>query len=73
MRKDQKFTPKYWVFHDLDTSDVFLFTACKSLDNAKEMARKKIPAAYEEWLAGTGNYAFALVEIRIVESEELPQ
>jgi hypothetical protein len=74
MQKDQKFTPKYWVFHDLDTDDIFAITMSKSLEGSKALAKIHKNSAYEEWMEyGEGNYKFAVVEIRLVQSEELPE
>jgi hypothetical protein len=73
MQKDQNFTPKYWVLHDLDTDDIFAITLSKSLESSKTLAKIHQISAYKKWMEGKGNYKFALVEIRLVESEELPE
>ena len=73
MQKDQRFTPKYWVFHDLDTDDIFAITLSKSLENSKALAKIHKNSAYKEWMEEKGSCKFAVVEIRLVESEELPE
>jgi hypothetical protein len=35
MKSNQKFSPKYWVVHDVSTDDVFIDTASKSLAEAE--------------------------------------
>jgi hypothetical protein len=73
MQKDQKFTPKYWVLHDRDADDIFAITMSKSLEGSKALAKIHKNPAYKEWMEENGNYEFAVVEIRLVQSEELPQ
>jgi len=73
MRKDQRFTPKYWVFHDSGSDDIFAITLSKSLESSKALAKIHKNPAYKEWMEEKGNYKFAVVEIRLVESEELPE
>lgn len=36
MKKDQPFTPKYWVVHNIETDDVFLETASKTRADCEE-------------------------------------
>jgi hypothetical protein len=59
----QKIKPKYWVVHDVTTSDVFIYTACKNTHDA---------IMQYERIAGEGsffdnpNLACGLIEINMV-------
>jgi len=35
MNNNQKFSPKYWVVHDISTDDVFIDTACKTKSDSE--------------------------------------
>ena len=34
MKATQKYTPKYWVIHNITEDDVYISTASKSMDDA---------------------------------------
>lgn len=38
MKTEQEFTPKYWIFHDTESDDVYLDTTSKSLDTCRNLA-----------------------------------
>jgi hypothetical protein len=38
MKPNQELTPKYWIFHSIESDDVFKDTAAKSLYDCKLLA-----------------------------------
>lgn len=60
MKKDQKFTPKYWVGHSKTSSDVFLETAEKSKEDSEITMGNLFGDNWEE------KYEVILIEIKIV-------
>ena len=71
MKPDQRFTPKYWVFHNKETDDVYLDTAAKSWDGCTESVESlyldKLMDFYEN---SDSPYEISLVEIRLWVDEE---
>ncbi len=67
MNNNQKITPKYWIFHDKTSDDVFIATATasKSLDSTYENAKKLYPNEFEEFELDNSNYAITLFEVDI--------
>ena len=64
MKEKQQITPKYWVFHDPTSDDVFIATASKLHDLCVEKARKLYPDMVDEYFAlDNTNYLFSLFEI----------
>jgi hypothetical protein len=73
MQKDQKHSPKYWVFHRLKDDDVFILTAAKALIHSMIKAEQMYPAAYEKWAEESGEYGFGLMGLELETTEELPE
>ena len=67
MKQGQQFTPKYWVFHNTDTDDVYLDTAAKSWDDCvistEQLHLNELMDFYNN---ESTSYAISLVEIKIV-------
>lgn len=64
MKKDQEFTPKYWIVHDTTTDDVFLHTASKSMDRSIQK-HDDLYGGYDCFEEGS-NLRCSLFELRIV-------
>jgi hypothetical protein len=67
MKPDQQFTPKYWVFHNTQTDDVFIDTAAKSLIESEVLASKLHRIAFEkyEFNGDCSYYQFSSIEIKL--------
>lgn len=63
MNKDQKLTPKYWVGHNTEKDDVFLWTADK---NRGAACQYMVDAFGEVWFLDE-TFEVSLVEIKLVE------
>jgi hypothetical protein len=71
MKSDQRFTPKYWVFHNTKTDDVYLETASKSrsscIDKAEQLHLEKLV----DFLKNEESpYQVVLIEIRLFSDSE---
>jgi len=62
MKTEQEFTPKYWIFHNTESDDVYLDTASKSLDTCRNLAHLLYGIVSDD-----SRYQFSLVEIKLVE------
>ena len=67
MKSNQQFTPKYWVFHNTRTDDVFIDTAAKNLIESKKLASELHPTAFEkyEFHGDCSYYQFSLIEVKL--------
>ena len=67
MRTEQDFTPKYWVFHNTATDDVYLDTAAKSWEDCRILAAQKHTEKLLDFYSTESSpYAISLVEIKLV-------
>ena len=66
MHNKQQFNPKYWMFHNKTSDDVFIATASKCYNLCVEKAKKLYPDMVEEYFAlDNTNYMFSLFEINL--------
>jgi len=78
MKQNQKLSPKYWVVHDTESSDVYLYTAnkCKysSMEAFSESSHYHLPELNAcddiyEWWDNQTRYKCELIEIKLVNME----
>lgn len=63
MKENQKLTPKYWVLHNKQEDDVYLYTARKSRSDALKATEELLG---EDWFIMEDDFEIILVEIRQV-------
>jgi hypothetical protein len=66
MKEKQQITPKYWMFHDVTSDDVFIATASKSHEMCVNKAEKLYPHLHEEFNLDNSKYDFSLFEVKLV-------
>lgn len=69
MRKEQKFTPKYWVGHDPRENDVYIDTADKNRFKAITKFQKLLmcnDSEYEKCVE-EGKAGVVLIEIKLID------
>lgn len=62
MNSNQKYSPKYWIVHDISTDDVFLHTASKTRSRAIQK-HEDLYGCFAEDL----NTRCSLFELKLVE------
>ena len=72
MKSTQKYTPKYWVVHDVTEDGVYLFTASKSMDYSIDLYVESMNAYTEDGLDysvfdDNADLQCSLIEINLVE------
>ncbi|AUR87576.1 hypothetical protein NVP1101O_165 [Vibrio phage 1.101.O._10N.261.45.C6] len=76
MKKDQDYSPKYWVVHDKQTDDVFLNTAHKTKFMSERLFIETLVPMFpslnyndvEEMYLDNENYECILIELKIVDT-----
>ena len=75
MKQNQKLSPKYWVVHDTESSDVYLYTAHKGKYSSMEIFESsnfyRLPELNAcddtyEWWDNQTRYKCELIEIKLV-------
>jgi hypothetical protein len=70
MKPDQRFTPKYWVFHNTKTDDVYLETAAKSFAACKfKVEQYHIGKLCDFYENDESQYQISLIEIKLFSEE----
>ena len=65
MKKQQIYTPKYWMFHNLLSEDVYIDTASKSLEESKNKASSLYKEEYDHYENDDHTcFEFCLFEIK---------
>jgi hypothetical protein len=65
----QVLNPVYWVFHDKESTDVFLSTADKCLMDSQDKAQLECPNEFSIWLENVEDdcrYVFSKIELILV-------
>jgi len=62
MNRNQEFTPKYWIGHDVRKDDVFLETASKDFEEAAKKLHSRIGGPYYD----SQHYDVSLFEINLI-------
>jgi hypothetical protein len=66
MKIDQRFTPKYWVFHNKLNDDVYLQTAAKGYDQCQDKAKALYPKELNDFHENEqSNYDISSIELRL--------
>ena len=67
MNTAQSLKPKYWVFHDTQSDDIFPNTLAKSLSDSLSVVKALYKKEYLSYLEhDDSRYEFALVELELV-------
>ena len=69
MKKQQRFTPKYWIAHDKNSDDVLFSTAAKSRAEALDRLKRIHRVQYDDYL--TNEYSsieLAVFEVQLCQS-----
>lgn len=66
MNTEQKLTPKYWVFHNTMTDDIYIQTLSKSYANTEMAVSIFLPNLYNEFINGEASYRIDLIEVNLV-------
>ena len=74
MNKEQPFTPKYWVVHDVENDDVLLHTASKSRDHSiltycNQFEPDELGNPVLEHFYDNENLQCDIIEVRLYETE----
>ena len=70
MNRNQKFTPKYWVFHNKLTDDIFKNTMSKNYRTCQSLAARLHPTEFNQYVEGEDAYQVTLIEVRVVDQND---
>lgn len=68
MKLNQSFTPKYWIFHNRLTDDVYIRTAHKSFDDCRLLAGVLCKDEYKDFVNNEFTcYGISLFELNLLQ------